>query len=228
MQKVGLYIGTQFPPGTDVAVALKDMAEQVRVARESGVSSLWAPHHYLTHPMQMLAPVPLLSFLLRDAEGMTIGTNILIMPLLHPVHVAEDAVTLDLLSGGRYVLGIGVGYRDAEFQTFNVPLKERAQRMNESIEIMRRLWTEDKVTYNGKIFKLDNLGVGLKPLRKGGPPIWVAGVVDVAVKRAARLGDAWLITNFAHLSVLEPQMKMYREELAAVGKTFPADAPITR
>ena len=69
------------------------------------------------------------------------------MPLLNPVHVAEDAVTLDLLSGGRYVLGIGVGYRDAEFQTFNVPLKERAQRMNESIEIMRRLWTEDKITH---------------------------------------------------------------------------------
>jgi len=95
MQKVGLYIGTQFPPGTDVAVALKDMNEQVRVARQSGFSSLWVPHHYLTHPMQMLAPVPMLSYLLRDAEGMTIGTNILIMPLLHPVHVAEDAVTLE-------------------------------------------------------------------------------------------------------------------------------------
>jgi alkanesulfonate monooxygenase SsuD/methylene tetrahydromethanopterin reductase-like flavin-dependent oxidoreductase (luciferase family) len=93
---------------------------------------------------------------------------------------------------------------------------------------MRRLWTEDKVTYNGKIFKLDNLGVGLKPLRKGGPPIWVAGVIDVAVKRAARIGDAWLITNFAHLSVLVPQMKIYRETLAQVGKPFPTDVPITR
>ena len=149
--------------------------------------------------MQMLAPIPMLAYLLREAEGMTIGPNILIMPLLNPVHVAEDAVTLDLLSGGRYVLGIGVGYREAEFDTFKVPLKERALRMDESIEIMRRLWTEDKVTYHGKVFKIDNLGIGLKPLRKGGPPIWVAGVIDVAVKRAARVGDAWLITNFAHL-----------------------------
>ena len=228
MQKVGLYIGTQFPPGTDVAVALKDMSEQVRVARQSGFSSLWVPHHYLTHPMQMLAPVPMLSYLLRDAEGMTIGTNILIMPLLHPVHVAEDAVTLDLLSGGRYVLGIGVGYRDAEFQTFNVPLKERAQRMNESIEIMRRLWIEDKITHNGKIFQINDLGIGLKPQREGGPPIWLAAVVDAAVKRAAQLGDAWLITNFAHLSVLVPQMVMYRKLLAEARKEFPAEAPITR
>ena len=213
MQKVGLYIGTQFPPGVDVATALKDMSEQVRAARRSGFSSLWVPHHYLTLPMQMLAPIPMLAYLLRDAEGMTIGTNILIMPLLNPVHVAEDAVTLDLLSGGRYVLGIGVGYRDAEFQTFNVPLKERAQRMDESIEIMRRLWTEDKITHAGKSFQIRDLGIGLKPQRNGGPPIWLAAVVDAAVRRAARLGDAWLITNFAHLSVLVPQMGMYRKLL---------------
>jgi alkanesulfonate monooxygenase SsuD/methylene tetrahydromethanopterin reductase-like flavin-dependent oxidoreductase (luciferase family) len=204
------------------------MSEQVRVARGSGFSSLWVPHHYLTHPMQMLAPIPMLSYLMRDAEGMTIGTNILIMPLLNPVHVAEDAVTLDLLSGGRYVLGIGVGYRDAEFQTFNVPLKERAQRMDESIEIMRRLWTEDKITHAGKSFQVRDLGIGLKPQRKGGPPIWLAAVVDAAVRRAARLGDAWLITNFAHLSVLVPQMRMYRQLLTEAGKAFPADAPITR
>jgi alkanesulfonate monooxygenase SsuD/methylene tetrahydromethanopterin reductase-like flavin-dependent oxidoreductase (luciferase family) len=226
--KVGLYIGTQFPPEIDVALSLKELTEQVRIARQSGFSSLWTPHHYLTYPMQMLAPITMLAYLLREAEGMMIGPNILIMPLLNPVHVAEDAVTLDLLSGGRYVLGIGVGYREAEFDTFQVPLNQRAQRMDESIEIMRRLWTEDKITYNGKIFTLDKLGIGLKPLRKGGPPIWIAGVVDVAVRRAARIGDAWLITNFAHLSTLVPQMKMYRETLAEAGKPFPAEAPITR
>jgi alkanesulfonate monooxygenase SsuD/methylene tetrahydromethanopterin reductase-like flavin-dependent oxidoreductase (luciferase family) len=223
-----LYLGTQFTPGTDVAAALKDIREQVRVARQGGFSSLWVPHHYLTHPMQMLAPVPMLSYLLRDAEGMTIGTNILIMPLLNPVHVAEEAVTLDLLSGGRYVLGIGIGYREAEFAVFNVPLEERVRRMSESIEILRRLWTEDKVTYSGKVFRIDDLGIGLKPLRKGGPPIWVAAVVDAAVRRAALLGDAWLITNFAHLSVLVPQMEMYRKALAEANRDFPADAPITR
>ena len=103
--KVGLYISTQFAPGFDVVSALNEIGEQVRRARQCGFQSLWAPHHYLTQPVQMLASVPLLAYLLRDAEGMTIGPNILIMPLLNPVHVAEDAVTLDLLSGGRYVLG---------------------------------------------------------------------------------------------------------------------------
>jgi alkanesulfonate monooxygenase SsuD/methylene tetrahydromethanopterin reductase-like flavin-dependent oxidoreductase (luciferase family) len=226
--KVGLYITTQFTAGTDVSAARSELIEQVRTARQSGFASLWVPHHYATQPMQMLAPIPMLAYLLREAEGMLIGPNILIMPLLNPIHVAEDAVTLDLLSGGRYVLGIGIGYREAEFNAFNVPLKERVLRFTESVEVMRRLWTEDRVTYEGKIFKIDDIGIGLKPVRPGGPPIWVAGVVDAAVKRAARIGDAWLITNFAHLDALVPQMKIYRETLKEVNKPFPGDVPITR
>ena len=131
--KVGLYLTTQFTPETDVAAARTELIEQVRTARGAGLSSLWVPHHYLTQPMQMLAPIPMLAYLARDAEGMLMGTNILVMPLLNPVHVAEDAVTLDLLSGGRYVLGMGVGYREAEFNTFNVPLKERVPRLTDSV-----------------------------------------------------------------------------------------------
>jgi alkanesulfonate monooxygenase SsuD/methylene tetrahydromethanopterin reductase-like flavin-dependent oxidoreductase (luciferase family) len=226
--KVGLYLTTQFASGTNVAAARAEMIEQVRLARQSNFASLWVPHHYATAPMQMLSPIPMLAYLIREAEGMFIGPNILIMPLLNPVHVAEDAVTLDLLSGGRYVLGIGIGYREAEFDAFNVPLKERSLRITEGIEIIRRLWTEDRVSYHGKIFTIRDLGIGLKPIRPGGPPIWLAGIVDAAVRRAARLGDAWLITNFAHLSVLVPQMKMYREALKEANKPFPGEVPITR
>jgi alkanesulfonate monooxygenase SsuD/methylene tetrahydromethanopterin reductase-like flavin-dependent oxidoreductase (luciferase family) len=226
--KVGLYIGTQFPPEVNVPGALKDMLEQVRVAKGCGFSSLWVPHHYATQPLQMLASVPMLAWLLREAEGMTIGPNILILPLLNPVHVAEDAVTLDLLSGGRYVLGVAIGYREAEFNAFNVPLKQRVLRITESIEVMRRLWTEDRVTYKGKAYQIEDMGIGLKPVRKGGPPIWMGAVVEPAVKRAAEIADAWLITNFAHLREVEPLMKVYKAALAATGKPFPTEAPITR
>jgi alkanesulfonate monooxygenase SsuD/methylene tetrahydromethanopterin reductase-like flavin-dependent oxidoreductase (luciferase family) len=117
--KVGLYLTTQFTPETNVSQARVEMIEQVRLARKSGFSSLWVPHHYLTQPMQMLSPIPIMAYLAREAEGMLIGPNILVMPLLNPAHVAEEAVTLDLLSGGNYVLGMGVGYREAEFDTFN-------------------------------------------------------------------------------------------------------------
>jgi alkanesulfonate monooxygenase SsuD/methylene tetrahydromethanopterin reductase-like flavin-dependent oxidoreductase (luciferase family) len=226
--KVGLYLMTQFTPETNVAARRAEMLEQVRVAQESGFSSVWLPHHYLTAPMQMLQPMPMLAYLVHEARGMTIGPNILIMPLLNPIHVAEEAVTLDLLSDGKLVLGIGLGYRQEEFDVFNVPLSERIKRLSESIALMRRLWTEDRVTYKGEIFSVDNLGIGLKPMRPGGPPIWVAATVDAAVKRAARIGDAWLITNFAPLKVIVPQMKLYRETLKEAGKPESEEAPIIR
>jgi len=226
--KVGLYLNTQFPAGADITAARAQIMEQVTLARQSGFSYVWAPHHYLTHPLQMLAPIPLLAYIAAEAKGMLLGPNILVLPLLNPAHVAEDAVTLDLLSGGNYVLGVGVGYREAEFAAFNVSLSERVQRLTESIEIMRALWTGESVTFSGKTFALEKLGIGLKPIRPGGPPIWIGAVVDAAVRRAAQIGDAWMITNFAHLGDLIAKMKIYRDALKQANKSFPAEVPITR
>ncbi|MBK9605739.1 MAG: LLM class flavin-dependent oxidoreductase [Betaproteobacteria bacterium] len=181
--KVGLYIATQFTEQTDVMAARAEMLEQVRVARQSGFASLWVPHHYATEPMQMLAPVPMLAWLLQEAEGMVIGANILIMPLLNPIHVAEDAVTLDLLSGGKYVLGVGIGYRAAEFDAFNVPLKERVPRMKEGIEIMRRLWTGRPGHAQGQV--LHHRGHGSRPQARA-----QRRTADLDRRRGRRRGQA--------------------------------------
>ena len=126
--KVGLFINTQFPEGYDVAARVPEMVEQVRVARDAGFKSLWFPHHWLTYPMQMLQITPVMGYLAAHAQGMTIGPNILILPPLNPMHVAEEAATLDVLTGGNYILGIGLGYRQPEFDAFGVPLSERSAR----------------------------------------------------------------------------------------------------
>ena len=119
--KVGLFINTQFPEGFDVAARVPEMVEQVRAARDAGFASLWFPHHWLTHPMQMLQITPVMGYLAAHAEGMTIGPNILILPPLNPMHVAEEAATLDVLTGGKYILGLGLGYREPEFEAFGIP-----------------------------------------------------------------------------------------------------------
>src|SRR5580658_10434651 len=212
--KVGLFINTQFPEGDSVAARIPELVEQVRVARESGFSSVLFPHHYLTAPLQMLQITPLMAYLLPEARGMTVGGNILLLPLLNPVHVAEEAATLDVLSRGNFILGVGLGYREGEFGAFNIPLKERALRFTESIALMRKLWTEDRV-------------ISLKPHRPGGPPVWIAGLVEAAVKRAARIGDAWLIANATTLGATEPLMQVYRDTLRDLGKTV-TDFPIAR
>jgi alkanesulfonate monooxygenase SsuD/methylene tetrahydromethanopterin reductase-like flavin-dependent oxidoreductase (luciferase family) len=147
--KVGLFINTQFPEGFSLAERVPEMVAQVRAARDAGFTSLWFPHHWLTHPMQMLQITPVMGYIAAHAEGMTIGPNILILPPLNPVHVAEEAATLDVLTGGNYILGIGLGYRQPEFDAFGISLRERALRFTESIALMRRLWTEERVTHKG-------------------------------------------------------------------------------
>lgn len=225
--KVGLFLNTQFPAGDTVVARVPELVEQVRTARDCGFASLWFPHHYLTAPLQMLQIHTAMAYLLPEAKGMLIGPNILILPLLNPVHVAEESATLDVLSGGNYILGVGLGYRETEFEAFNISIKERAPRLEESIALMRRLWTEDKVTHKGRFYTVTDAGLSLKPARKGGVPIWMAAQVDAAIKRVARIGDAWMIVPVTPLGKVAEQMAVYRAALAAEGRA--ADAfPIIR
>ena len=224
--KVGLFINTQFPQGFSLGDRVPEMIEQVRAARDAGFASLWFPHHWLTHPMQMLQITPLMGYLAAHAEGMTIGPNILILPPLNPMHVAEEAATLDVLTGGKYILGIGLGYRQAEFDAFGVPLSERAPRFNEAIGLMRRLWTEDRVNHQGRFYTVNDAGLSLKPMRPGGPPLYIAAQAETPVKRAARIGDAWLIVNIRGLADLVPLMQTYRAALKEYGRA-PIEYPIT-
>src|ERR1700758_4928609 len=187
--KVGLFINTQFPEGYNLAERVREMVAQVSAARDAGFASLCIPHHWLTHPIQDLQITPVTGYIAAHAQGMTIGPNILILPPLNPVHVAEEAATLDVLTGGKYVLGIGLGYRQPEFDAFGISLSERAPRFNESISLMRRLWTEERVTHNGRFYTVKDAGIGVKPVRPGGPPLYIAGQADPSVKRAARIGD---------------------------------------
>lgn len=224
--KVGLFVNTQFPEGFNLAQCVPETVAQVRAAREAGFASLWFPHHWLTHPMQMLQITPVMGYIAAHAQGMTIGPNILILPPLNPVHVAEEAATLDLLTGGNYILGVGLGYRRPEFDAFGISLSERAARFSESIALMRRLWTEARVSHKGRFYTVDDAGIGVKPIRAGGPPLYIAGQIDVSVKRAARIGDAWLIVNTGGLSKVMPLMQTYRAALAQYGRT-PMEFPIT-
>ena len=225
--KVGLFINTQFPEGFNLAARVPEMVAQVRAARDAGFASLWFPHHWLTHPMQMLQITPVMGYVAAHAQGMTIGPNILILPPLNPVHVAEEAATLDVLTGGNYILGVGLGYRQPEFDAFGVPPRRaRAAVQRERSALMRRLWTEERVSHKGRFYTVNDAGISVKPVRPGGPPLYIAGQADVSVRRAARIGDAWLIVNSSGLGKVAPLMQTYRAALKEYGRT-PIEFPIT-
>jgi alkanesulfonate monooxygenase SsuD/methylene tetrahydromethanopterin reductase-like flavin-dependent oxidoreductase (luciferase family) len=226
--KIGLYMATQWREGADLGPELANLIEQVRAARASGFASLMVGQHFLSKPLQMFQATPLLARLAAEAEGMTLGPGLLLLPLLNPVVVAEEAATMDWLTGGNFVLGFGLGYRPEEFDSIGVPFKERVPRMTEGIEVIRKLWRDDSVEHHGRFHKLSGVRASLKPKRPGGPPLWLAGDVEAAVVRAARLGDAWFPSPLVSRSAIARLAALFRETRAAAGLPPATEFPIIR
>jgi alkanesulfonate monooxygenase SsuD/methylene tetrahydromethanopterin reductase-like flavin-dependent oxidoreductase (luciferase family) len=215
--KFGLAIMNDFPPGVVAAERIDQLREQVAAARDAGFSSVWMLQHYLGN-MPTLQPLPTLAALTAVTGNMDIGTNMLILPLHHPVEVAEHYATLDHLSGGRVIAGFGMGYRENEFDAFGIPLDERKSRYEESVEIIRALWSGAPVTYHGRHFSLDDQRISLPPRQEGGPRIWIgAGAHRAGARRAARLGDGWIIPPHVSLSRLSTVLQWHRQEAERIG-----------
>ena len=126
------------------------------------------------------------------------------------------------------MFGAGIGYRDVEFKAFGVPRGRLGARFEECLAAIRRLWTEDFVTMKGSDFELDNATCPVKPLQKPTPPIWIGANADVAIRRAARLGDCWYINPHNTLATIERQMDLYKRALDEYGRPFPTEVPMRR
>ncbi len=226
--KYGLYLNPQFPNDGNPQKALDGLLAQARVAKDAGYSSIWLPHHFATNPVRMFDTHTLMARLTAEVPETTIGPAVLLLPVQNPVFVAEQAATLDWLSGGNYVLAAGLGYREEEFAIHGAKLSERVGRMMESIEVIRRLWTEERVTHHGKYYHLDGIGLSMRPVRPEGCPIWVGGSVPASVKRAAKVGDAWITSfsqTFDELASLKQDYDAARSE---AGLPAPATQPVCR
>jgi alkanesulfonate monooxygenase SsuD/methylene tetrahydromethanopterin reductase-like flavin-dependent oxidoreductase (luciferase family) len=203
--------------------------EQVELARELGLSSVWAGQHFLSHPFQMFQNVPLLGRMAAAAEGMTVGTAIVLLTLLNPVEVAENAATLSAIANGDFVMGVGFGYRAVENAAFGVASAspgENAALFEQKLDVVRRLLRGESVTAAGQGFELAEARLALLPDRP--PPIWMAANSDRAVRRAARLGDAWFVNPHTRLDELDRQMRIYREERSAHSLPVAAATPVLK
>jgi len=216
--RFGLAIMNDFPPGVVPAQRIPALREQVAAAREAGFSSVWMLQHYLGN-MPTLQPLPTLAALTSETGGMDIGTNMLILPLHHPVEVAELYATLDHLSGGQVIAGFGMGYRENEFRSFGIPMDERKTRYEEAIEVIRALWSGETVRHTGTHFTVHGERISLPPVRPGGPPVWIgAGAHRAGARRAARLGDGWIIPPHVAPDRLKTVIGWRREEAARYGR----------
>jgi alkanesulfonate monooxygenase SsuD/methylene tetrahydromethanopterin reductase-like flavin-dependent oxidoreductase (luciferase family) len=184
-----------------------DVVEQVRVADAVGLDLVWAGQHYLLEDRQKFQVVPAMSRLAAESDRLYVGANVL-FPLHHPVEVAEQFATLDALSDGRAILGPIEGYRKAEFDAFGVDRSERAGRLEEGLEVVKRLWTEDDVHFEGEHFALDGVSANPKPVQDPHPPLWVGANKDPAVRRASEQGTAWLVNPHDEEDVIARQLDM--------------------
>jgi alkanesulfonate monooxygenase SsuD/methylene tetrahydromethanopterin reductase-like flavin-dependent oxidoreductase (luciferase family) len=227
--KVGLFVTNQQTLDTDMVSALGEQIAMVRLARDRGWNSILSGQHYLNEgDNKQLQTVPFLARLAAEAGEMTIGLGILLLNLHNPVYTAETVATLDIIARGNFIFGVGLGYRDVEFDAFGVPKGERVKRFEEYLALVQRLWTEESVSYEGAHCRLDNVRMNIRPVQKPRPPIWIAANNDPAIKRAARLGDAWFINPHATIDTIRRQMIVYRGELEAIGKGAPRELPVVK
>jgi alkanesulfonate monooxygenase SsuD/methylene tetrahydromethanopterin reductase-like flavin-dependent oxidoreductase (luciferase family) len=217
--KFGILASHQYPQSENLRESLKDLFSLVEYAAELQYDSVYAIHHYVAN-LQTPQVISMTGALLRYSGDMNVGTAILLLPFMHPVHVAEEYATLDHLADGKLILGVGAGYRDAEFDAFSLNKRERGSRLSESIDVIRKLWTGEPVYHQGKYFSLDGQKISVKPLQKDGPPIWVGAGAFPAIERAARIGDAWLAPgNPPTEGWFDEAISRYNSALSEAGRT---------
>lgn len=227
--KVGLFITGQQHLDKDMVEALDEQIAMVHRARDAGWDSLFSGQHFLNEGNnKAFQLIPLLARLMAEAGEMTTGLGVLLLNLHNPVHTAETVATLDILAKGNFVFGVGLGYRDVEFDAFAVPKGQRVARFEEYLALVKRLWTEDSVSHASETCVLDNVTMNIRPVQQPHPPVWIAANSERAIRRAARLGDTWFINPHATFATLSDQMRAYRDELDRHGKPFPRELPLFR
>jgi probable F420-dependent oxidoreductase len=222
----------------------ENLTHLARTAEETGIESLWAVEHVvipvgyrsvypyspsgkIPGPENLPLPDPLLSLTFAAAvtTKLRLATGILLLPQRHPIYVAKEVATLDVLSNGRAILGIGVGWLREEFEALGIPFEDRAARTAEAVRALRSLWKETPEAFAGKYFRWPPLESNPKPVQKPGVPIVVGGHTPLAVRRAARYGDGFF-PGVDTPEKLKGILALLGEECARLGRN-PRDIEIT-
>ena len=218
MIQFGVMANTHPPLGTDLPRLVDEVIAEAQQAERFGFDSYFLTEHHQEPAGYFPSPLPLAAAIAARTSTIRIGTGIAILPLYHPIRLAEDCAVIDIISKGRLILGVGQGYQEGDFAAYGLKVSDRVSLFEEGIEILRRAWTEEKVYFVGKRHTLLNVVVAPKPVQKPHPPIWVAALGDEPMKRAGRLGDALLADSFQLPDRLGPRVALYRATAESRGR----------
>ena len=226
--QLGFFVTNQYLPGEAMPRKIAESVEQVQAARDAGFDLICTGQHYLAAPYQMSASFPLLARLAADAGEMQVAATVSLVPLHNPVELAESVATMDAICDGRFIFGVGLGYRDEEYTAFGIERGERVGRLREALEVMRRLWTQEEVEFAGRFYQVPRVQPATRPVQQPHPPIWVAANNDAAIRRAARWGLPWLVNPHATMDLVARQWEGYQAALSNAGQPTPDTLPMMR
>jgi len=220
MMRFGIEFGS-YPADMDPVEVCQQLSQYAQVAYKNNFEALFVAHHYATGPdAAILQSLPLLSYLAGQVPGMYLGTSIFLLPLHHPLMVAEYTATLDNLSGGKFLFGVGQGYRDIEFNSFGIEKRDRKGRLVEGLEVIRKLWAENDVTFHGEFFNLEGVTIAPKPLQRPAPPILMGADSVKTVAQVPEMADHWIASRRHSKMFLREAVPAYRAALEDNGKEF--------
>lgn len=207
----------------------REALEQVQLAESYGFDAALITEHHIVDTGYFPAPLITCAAFATATESVRLGTGVLLLPLYDPLHVGEHASMVDVVSNGRFVMGVGYGYRQEEFDAFKIPLDERPSRVKEGIQALRAFWTQPVASFEGQHYQYRDITVRPQPLQEPHPPIWLAAKSANAVRSAARNADAWFADPVTPLSVQKKRLEVYKEMRAKLGKpTQGFDLPVYR
>jgi probable F420-dependent oxidoreductase len=208
-------------PGAAPGEGFHDFVEFNVEAEALGYRATFLVEHHFTGWNQVSATLQLLTWLAARTTTLRLGTAVLVLPWHNPVLLAEQAATLDLLSGGRLDFGIGKGYRHTEFEGFCIPPEEAQARFDEALEILLRAWTtRERFSHQGRFWRFKNVVVEPPPKQAPHPPLWVGAGSPASIQRAAERGHNLILDQFASAEMLGERIALFRAEAAARGRRY--------
>jgi probable F420-dependent oxidoreductase len=190
-------------------------------AEELGFAGLWCLDSVpgsATSRVPLLDGLPLLTTAAAVTGEIGLGIAVIVLPARNPVQLARELATIDRLSGGRLIVGVGVGRSEPSAAGLGLPAGRRARRLREGVEVLRTLWAGDEASYDGEFFRFTGMTLEPKPVQRPGPPIWFGAGTPPALKRAARIGDGWLGAGSSASAAFPEQRRILVDALRDAGR----------
>jgi alkanesulfonate monooxygenase SsuD/methylene tetrahydromethanopterin reductase-like flavin-dependent oxidoreductase (luciferase family) len=214
----GCLLVTQYDGSRSMVGIGDELVEQTELLAANGFDSISVGEHHATADDQYLLNESVLAHIAEHVGDMMLSATLVLLPYHNPVRIAELGATLDSFTNGQFRLGVGLGYRPEEYDIFGVSRRDAPGRLVEGLDIIKRLWTEDAVTYTGRHFQIEDVTIRPKPIQDPRPPIWVGASNESSIRRGARIADGFLGAHVP-FDVASEQVEIFRDERANEGKS---------